>query len=610
MRSRFAAAALALLVIAFGFARAERSEGAPAQRIRGVAAPGVDNEGWTITRFTSLIDLDAKGDFLAREAIDADFGSQSKHGIFRDIVFQQIYDRRRTREYPVSLQVVADNDGRTLPVDVSTLGAIRRFRIGDPNRTVSGKQTYRINYRVGRALNAFPDHDELYWNVTGTWPARIASAAIVVRPPAGGVLDAKCFEGAFNSKEPCRASSTDKAAAFTAARALAPGEQLTIVVFFRKGVFPDPQPLLVNRLRARNDLFDVTPAILATTALLMAGAIGGVGYLWWHFGRDRRFVSMHYLSQTSDEERVPLFASDPIVVEFAPPDKIRPGQVGLLLDESADTLDATATIIDLAVRGYLTIKEIPKSGFFGHADWQLEQLKKPDAALLDYERILLDGLFAGGSPRKLSELKNVFYKDLNKAKDALYADGVSRGWFPSNPNIVRAWTYAGGLMATFAGVFGSVWLGQHWGLALLGAPVLVGGILLFFTANAMPRRTAYGREAMRRSLGFARFIKTAETHQAAFAERAVIFTQYLPYAIVLKCVDKWARAFQDIDLQRATAGFYASSSSFNASQFSSNIGGFSSSISTAIASTPGGSGGSGSGGSSGGGGGGGGGGSW
>ena len=116
---------------------------------------------------------------------------------------------------------------------------------------------------------------------------------------------------------------------------------------------------------------------------------------------------------------------------------------------------------------------------------------------------------------------------------------------------------------------------------------------------------------MRRALGFARYIKTAEQHQQAFAERAGIFTSYLPYAIAMKCVDRWARAFKDIDLRQATAGWYAGASPFDAISFSSNMDGFSSSLSSAMASTPGGSGGSGfSGGSSGGGGGGGGGGGW
>jgi uncharacterized membrane protein len=128
----------------------------------------------------------------------------------------------------------------------------------------------------------------------------------------------------------------------------------------------------------------------------------------------------------------------------------------------------------------------------------------------------------------------------------------------------------------------------------------------------MPRRTAKGTHMMRRTLGFAKYIRTAEAHQQAFAERANLFTEYLPHAIAFKCVDKWAAAFQDIDLQQATGTWYHGATAFDASSLSSSVGSFSSSVSSAIASTPGGSGGSGfsGGGSSGGGGGGGGGGSW
>jgi uncharacterized membrane protein YgcG len=127
----------------------------------------------------------------------------------------------------------------------------------------------------------------------------------------------------------------------------------------------------------------------------------------------------------------------------------------------------------------------------------------------------------------------------------------------------------------------------------------------------MPRRSALGLELTRRSLGFQRYLKTAETGQQAFAERANLFTAYLPYAVMFRCVGLWARRFQDIDLRAATAGWYAGRTSFDAQAFSSNMSAFSSSVSNVMASTPGGSGGSGfGGGSSGGGGGGGGGGSW
>ena len=92
-----------------------------------------------------------------------------------------------------------------------------------------------------------------------------------------------------------------------------------------------------------------------------AAAIGGGGDLQRRLGRDRQYRSIQFLSENTEEEKQPLFDSRPIAVEFEPPESIRPAQVGLLLDERADTLDVTATIIDLGVRGYLKITELPKT---------------------------------------------------------------------------------------------------------------------------------------------------------------------------------------------------------------------------------------------------------
>src|SRR4030095_12951250 len=77
------------------------------------------------------------------------------------------------------------------------------------------------------------------------------------------------------------------------------------------------------------------------------------------------------------EEPVPVGDADTSApVEFAPPEGLRPGQIGTLIDERANTLDVTATIIDLAVRGFLTIQEIPKERWFGKPDWRLVKLEK------------------------------------------------------------------------------------------------------------------------------------------------------------------------------------------------------------------------------------------
>src|SRR5207249_7559347 len=94
------------------------------------------------------------------------------------------------------------------------------------------------------------------------------------------------------------------------------------------------------------------------------------------------------------QQPVPLFEHGIYPVEYAPPEGIKPGQVGTLIDETANPLDVTATIVDLAVRGYLRIEEISKTGWFGKPDWWLVKLKAGEG-LLPYEVRLFDGLFEG-----------------------------------------------------------------------------------------------------------------------------------------------------------------------------------------------------------------------
>ena len=118
---------------------------------------------------------------------------------------------------------------------------------------------------------------------------------------------------------------------------------------------------------------------------------------------------------------------------------------------------------------------------------------------------------------------------------------------------------------------------------------------------------------MRRVLGFKLYITTAETRRQEFNEEQNIFARYLPFAIVFECVDKWADAFDGLDSRvgEETAYWYTGTGAFHVGAFTSGVHSFSNNVSSAIASTPGGSGGSGfSGGFSGGGGGGGGAGSW
>ena len=71
---------------------------------------------------------------------------------------------------------------------------------------------------------------------------------------------------------------------------------------------------------------------------------------------------------------MPLVGAGPVAVQFPPPEGLRPGQLGTLLDERANVVDVTATIVDLAVRGHLRIEELAAQGALPSRDWLLVKL--------------------------------------------------------------------------------------------------------------------------------------------------------------------------------------------------------------------------------------------
>jgi uncharacterized membrane protein YgcG len=310
---------------------------------------------------------------------------------------------------------------------------------------------------------------------------------------------------------------------------------------------------------------------------------------------------------------VPLFERGEGPVEFAPPEGLRPGEVGTLIDEEANTLDVTATIVDLAVRRHLVIEEIPKKWLLGKPDWKLTRLPTPSEELLPYERKLLDGLFESGNEVELSDLRKTFAERLQKVKDALYQDAVQQRWFLRRPDKIRQTWVGIGVAALVLGIGASIALAAFTHAGLFGIPVVLGGLILLVGAKHMPRRTAKGTAMTRRVAGFRRVIETAEEHTARWAEQEQVFTRFLPYAVVFGVTDRWAKAFEALGQAPSDdLSWYVSSRPFVYSEFAESMDSFTVTTSGVIASTPSGSGGSGfgGGGSAGGGGGGGGGGSW
>src|SRR5262249_43510018 len=115
----------------------------------------------------------------------------------------------------------------------------------------------------------------------------------------------------------------------------------------------------------------------------------------------------------------------PIMTLYEPPQGITVGEAGTLIDESVDMRDITATLVDLAVRGFLTITEIDKGSFIGISlgkDYTLT-VNRPRSewrTLTDHEQRVLEGIFKGlRDSVDMSDLKNEFYTEVSMIQSSV-----------------------------------------------------------------------------------------------------------------------------------------------------------------------------------------------
>ncbi len=584
---------------------------------RSIAA----DEGWGIDNFQSDIAVQESGQVRVVETIEVDFRNLDKHGIYREIPY--IYESEGEKTYTeIAVSSILQNNTKA-KYETSRNDGYIQLKIGDPDRTISGKNVYVLTYTAKGVLRSFAEHDELYWNVTGNnSPVTINRVEAVVTVPKEGITRIICYEGYSSSQGECQSKQeSPQLARFNSTGPLDEARGMTVVAGYTKGMVPI---LTVERPKSFWEKFTEWPS-LATIFIVLFSGIITVLYRWHKHGRDYWFAQ-NIFGKKDDQGVVKPFGShETVTVEFVPPENLRPGIIGVLMDERAQTHDVVATIIDLAARGYLTITEIPKKWLFGKVDYQLNKKQKParnavaeataggdEKELLGYEKKLLHNLFNTGDEVKVSSLKTTFYDDLEEVKKELYKEVVDMKLFPTDPEKVRSNYVMIAVVLLFVGLAGvgfSVSTDFVFG-ADIALGVVVSGILLLAMSRHMPRRTAYGHELYRRARGYHLFINTAEKHRQKFFEKKNMFNEVLPYAIAFGLTEKFAKQMHEMGIQPSTTGWYSGVHPITSSHFASSMSDFSSSMSTAIASTPSSSGGFSSGGSSGGGFGGGGTGSW
>jgi uncharacterized membrane protein len=484
----------------------------------------------TIQHFDETVTVNADGTIEVTEIIEAHF-TGSWNGLYRTIPVE--YETPQHLNYSLLLEPlsVTDDDGHSLKYEQKRDGRNLKFKIWIPGAQDTTK-TVMLHYRILDAIRFFDDHDELYWNVTGDeWEVPIRSASAKFDFPAGITgLHAIAYTGAYGSREQdAQVEAKSNLVEIRSARGLSYREGLTAVIGWDKGFVHPPSALAKTILFFRSNW----PLFLPIVAFFI------MLWLWWTRGRDP--------------------ARGAIAVQYEPPDKLTPGECGTLVDNEAAMRDITATLVDLAVKGYLTIEQTDESHLLGlsHSKEYTFHLKRPSTEWSDarpHELEMLSALFDDGSRNsiKLSELQNHFYTHLPTIRSRIFDALMADGYYLHRPDTVRqAYIGAGFVIGILLGVFGGG-LGVATGVAQLTwiiAAVLTGAVICIF-GWFMPARTLSGARTLEKVLGFEQFLGRVESDRL---ERVVktpeMFEKFLPYAMALHCEKKWVAAFAGIAMQ-------------------------------------------------------------
>ncbi|MFH1508766.1 MAG: DUF2207 domain-containing protein [bacterium] len=494
-----------------------------------------------IDGFDVLIEINEDASFDVTETIVYNFGDQESHGIYRSIPYKY---QDAKGDFKLRLKVQSVKDENDIPWNYETYknNGYQYIKIGDANTLVTGEQTYIIKYNVLRAIGSAETYDELYWNVTGDmWEVPINQvSARVVLPQTINNEEAQvsCYTGAYGENTGlCQGVFAEDTYAFAITSPLSHYEGLTISAAWPKGIVEHPSVWIFFV----QDNWSII--LIPFTLFLMI-------WLYMKKGRDPK-------------------GRGTIIAQFDPPDNLNPEEVGTIVDEKASYRELTSTIINLAVKGYLTIAQK------GKKDFSFTRTKKEVAGLSQYETDLLNNLVpTPGGTKDLSDHKQKFATHVQNFLKEVYKTVITKGYFIKNPSTSKIlYLVVGIIVASFVAPMLGGFLNQ--GVTVFSV-VTCGAIITVFSFF-MGKRTKKGVLAKEHIKGLELYLTVAEKDRLEFhnapEKSPKEFERLLPYAIALGVEEKWAEAFKDLQMSEPD-WYHGNYGTFNSVLFASSISNF------------------------------------
>ncbi len=613
-----------------------------------------------IVEFASEVVVEPSGELEVTEKITVVAeGRDIRRGIYRD--FPTRYEGRNGERVNVPFELVSvRRNGELEDRRVESIpNGVRIYMGSEGHMLEPGEHTYTLVYRTGRQVGFFDDFDELYWNVTGSaWGFPIERARVEVNLPPGASpgdlrLDAYTGRDGEQGDDAVGEVASGSRARFETTRRLAPGEQLTVVVGFPKGLVREP----TAAEKGAHFLSDHATALLGAAGTLVV--VLWYLFAWHRVGRDPEGGAVY--------------------PRYDPPEGYSPGMLRYVWKMGYDRTCFTAALVSLAVKGVVRLDKDDDD------DYRVE--REDGETESSTERKLIDKLLPGASASMVFEQGNhAEIRAALKAHEKALSGRMEGRYFKLN----RRWVLPGivvsaatllamvlslpgedKFLAGFLAVHQSIWnvgtavlvmrVYRSWRdlegvTGLLGAGLLTAFSIPFVGASVvvlaifanligwvagvmvivlgvvnglfwswMRAPTMRGRKLLDHIEGLRLYLDVAEReeiesrHGDAPPQTFEEFERLLPYAVALDAAETWAERFESEIEAAVRAGtaqgshWYpavASGGHVTAAGLGSALGSGLATATASAATAPGSSSGGGGGGSAGGGGGGGGGGGW
>ncbi|MGL6115680.1 MAG: DUF2207 domain-containing protein [Cetobacterium sp.] len=467
------------------------------------------DSGYYIKNYNIDIQISDKNIYTVEEKIDVHF-LEPRRGIYR--VIPEKYNGREIKisDIKSNADTYAKDEGNFI-----------YLRLGNPNKYLMGDKTYIIKYKYNIGWDQNRNYDEVYYNLIGNdWDTNIEHLNFSITLPKD--FDSKKINFTMGPRNSTNTSGVTWAvngntiSGYTT-RTLYPGESVTIALPLSEGYF---------NLKSVIFKFYLIE-ILVNLLIILFPIISFVIYK--KYGEKRIIVDS---------------------IEFYPPDNLTPSELGYYAKGRISPRDITSMIFYWADKGY--IKIVDTKG-------DMEIIKIVDKIKTDkeFELYLFNTLFLygdNGISIKISQLKNVFYKHIDKSAEILETEIVL--------NKKELYTYKSfklmGLTKLFPLfiigiiIFYFSYLGEPNILSLSKEIILgvIASVISLYFSDKIKARTEYGNYILGRILGFKKFLFTAEKPKLEMLldENPDYFYNILPYTIVLGVSDKWAKKFSDLSV--------------------------------------------------------------